>query len=159
MPSNCTLCDLPRRQNENIKESNIEIINALSAIKELMEIKLPSNVSWNLTKNMKKLIPAFNDFDEAEKKLIEEYAVKDDKGNIKFVGENQFKINRIEKRLGQIIEGKEDEFINKKNELMQFEDTIDIHMIKFSDLSKVEVKGTTLFSLEFLIDDDEESSN
>lgn len=125
---------------------NIDIINAISSLVDLMEIKLPSKVSWNCSKNLRKLSSAVEDYYEFEKKLVDEYAEKDTKGEIKINEHNQWTIPQENVQI----------FNNKRNELFQFENTVDILPIKLSDLDKYDIKGTSLFNLEFMIDDDSE---
>lgn len=123
---------------------NIDIINALGSINELIKVDLPIKVSWALTKNMKKLITSLNDYDEAEKKLINEYAEKDDNDETILV-DNKFKI----------LEGKEGVFIEKKTKLLDLEDILDIHLIKISELDGFNIKGSLLYPIQFMIDDSE----
>lgn len=129
-----------------IKLKNYETISAINAIKELMDSKLPSKVSWNLSKNFRKLNETIEDFNSCEQKLVRQYAVKDSNGEIKLDERQQFTITS--------------EFVpifnKERNEYLNCEDTMDIHIIKLSDLVNVEVSPTALYSLDFMIEDDTE---
>lgn len=129
-----------------IKLKNYETISAINAIQELMSSKLPSKVSWNLSKNFRKLNETISDFNECEKSLIKQYAIKDSTGEIKLDERQQFAI--IPEHISK--------FNKERNELLNCDDTIDIHIIKLSDLANVEVSPTAFYGLEFMIEDDTE---
>lgn len=122
---------------------NIEIINALQAISELMEIKLPTKVGWNLNKNARKLTTAISDYDKFEKELIQEFAEKNNDGSIKVNDKSQWTIPKENVA----------EFSKRKSELLEQTDSLDLLCVKLSDLERYEIKGSTLFSLDFMIDD------
>jgi hypothetical protein len=127
-----------------IKLKNYEIINAFKNIGELMEEKLPTQIQWNINKNLKKITTAFNNYIEFKQELVKKYALKDDKNNIKF-DDNDQPLFPPKSR---------NEFITERNELINCEDSLDITMINLSDLQNVNIKGTTLLALEFMINDD-----
>lgn len=129
-----------------IKLKNYETISAINAIKELMDSKLPSKVSWNLSKNFRKLNETIEDFNSCEQKLVGQYAVKDSNGEIKLDELQQFTI------MPEFVSI----FNKERNEFLNYEDTIDIHAIKLSDLTNVEVSPTALYGLDFMIEDDTE---
>jgi hypothetical protein len=122
---------------------NYEVISAIRAIEELMNEKLPSKISWNLNKNYRKLTDAIKDFSDCERKLIEQYALKDENDEVKIDENNQFKI------APKYVH----EFTKEKQDLLNCEDSIDIHKIKLSGLDSIDVKATTLFNLEFMIEE------
>lgn len=123
---------------------NFEIINAINALYRLFELELPSKVNWAFMKNFKKLNSSYGDYDEVRKKLIADCVQKNDEGE-------PIEINKKFK----FIEGKENIFNEKVAELLNLEDTIDIHVIKLSELDGVKIKGNLLSLIEFMIDDTE----
>lgn len=127
-----------------IKLKNYEIINAYKTIGELMEEKLPTKVQWNITKNLKKITVAFHNYLEFEQELIRKYALKDDHNKIKLDDNNQ----------PMFPPKNQNEYITERNELLNCEDVLDITMINLSELQNVNLKGTTLLALEFMIKDD-----
>lgn len=129
-----------------IKLKNYETISAINAIQELMGSKLPSKVSWNLSKNFRKFNETIKDFNECEQRLINQYAIKDSTGEIKLDERQQFTI------MPEFVSI----FNKERNEYLNCEDTMDIHIIKLSDLSSIEVSPTALYGLDFMIDDDTE---
>lgn len=123
---------------------NIEIINAINALYKLFELELPSKVNWILMKNSKKLNSSYNDYEEVRKKLIDDCVQKNDNGE-------PIEINKTFK----FIDGKEKVFTEKISELLNMEDTIDIHLIKLAELDDMKLKGSLLIPIEFMIDDTE----
>lgn len=128
-----------------IKLKNYEIISAINSMQEIMSVKLPSKVSWNLSKNFKKLNEAIKDFNDFQYELLKQYAIKDPNGEIKLDENQQF----------AIISEFESKFTKERNDLLNFEDTLSIHTIKLSDLETIEVSPTALYGLDFMIDDTE----
>ena len=129
-----------------VKLKNYETISAINAIQELMSSKLPSKVSWNLSKNFRKLNEAIKDFNACEQRLLKQYAIKDPTGEIKLDERQQFTI------MPEFISI----FNKERNEYLNYEDDIDIHIIKLSELANVEVSATALYGLDFMIEDDTE---
>lgn len=122
---------------------NYEIVSAMEPIQKLMKEKLPTKVSWILTKNLRKLSEPMSDINDAEQKMVQQYGVKDAKGAV--IGEDgRFKLKE------DCIE----EFTKKRVELFNCENELDIHMIKLSDLSRAEIEGDILLAIEFMIEDD-----
>lgn len=129
-----------------VKLKNYETISAINAIQELMSLKLPSNISWNLSKNFRKLNEIIKDFNACEQRLLKQYAIKDENGGIKLDERQQFTI--IPKFISI--------FNKERNEYLNCEDTIDIHIIKLSDLANIEISPTAFYGLDFMIEDDTE---
>lgn len=125
---------------------NYEILNAIEAFKELVAIKLPTKVSWNVTKNVKKIESSFKDYLECENEILKKYALTDENGNLRLDEQNQpkFPPNNIDK------------YNKERNELLQCEDTIDILTINLSDLEGKNISAATLLNLEFMIIEDTE---
>lgn len=128
----------------NITLKNFEIINAFNSASELMQCKdIPFKVSWNIMKNIKQIENAFKTYVEMEKKLIQEYAIKDDSGNIEVDDKNQPKFPS------------HSDYYIKRSELLECVNTLDLSSIKPVDLENCNISPATLYSLEFIINDDE----
>lgn len=113
-------------------------------IKELMQVKdLDIKVSWNIMKNVEKLENVVKRYSTLEKELVEKYALKDDDGNIKLDDNNQPKFPP------------RTEFYKKQNELLECEETIDVNVIKLSDLNGSGLSPATLYNFKFMIDESE----
>ena len=123
---------------------NIEIINVIDSINELMNEKLPTKASWNISKNLRKLDISFKTYIELENKLVKEYALKDDNGEVLLDEGNQpkFAPNNKEK------------YLKERQELLNCEDEFDFLTINLSDLNNINIKPSILFNLEFMIIDD-----
>lgn len=126
-----------------VKLKNYQIVSAMESIQNLMKEKLPTNVSWNLTKNFRKLSEPMADITAVEQKLVQQYGAKDENGTV-ISNEGSFKLKE------ECVE----EFAKQRVELFNCENELDIHMIKLSDLSKSELSGDVLLALEFMIEDD-----
>lgn len=123
---------------------NIEIINIINSINELMNEKLPTKVGWNISKNLRKLDASFKTYIECENKLVKEYAIKDDEGNVVYDENNQPKFapnNKVS-------------FLKEQQELFNCEDEFEFLTINLSDLNNINIKPSVLFNLEFMITDD-----
>lgn len=105
---------------------------------------LPIKTGWNISKNLRKIDDSFKAYIELENKLIKEYAIKDDSGEIILDNDNQpkFAPNNKEK------------FLKEQQELFNCEDEFEFLTIKLSDLDNINIKPSTLFNLEFMIIDD-----
>lgn len=129
---------------------NIDVLNKLEALKELSQTKMPGKPSWNITKNIKKIEGLLKTYFDCEKNLIQQYAIKDENGNVKFDENNQPEFTH------------ENFEVYKKcrQELLECEDTIDIIQIKLSDLFgdediKPAIKPAIFLTLDFMFIDDE----
>lgn len=123
---------------------NYEIINAISALYKFFELELSSKANWIFMKNAKKLNSAYNDYEEMRKKIIDECVQKNDNGEPIEIGSKY-----------KFIDGKEEVFNKKIEELLNLEDTIDVHILKFAELEDLKVKGNLFLPIEFMIDDSE----
>jgi len=126
---------------------NIEIINAIQSIGELIDLVLPFQTSWDITKNAKKIESIFKIYAECEQNLIQKYAIKDENGGVRTDEHNQYKI------APKLVT----EFNDKRNELLNCENEIDIKIIKFTDLideeNKNKIKPAALYNLYFMIEE------
>ena len=122
---------------------NIEVINIIDSINELMNEKLPTKASWNISKNLRKLDASFKTYIELENKLVKEYAIKDDNGEIVLDNNNpKFAPNNKEK------------YLKERQELLNCEDEFEFLTINLSDFNDINIKPSILFNLEFMIVDD-----
>ena len=102
--------------------SNERIVNTINVLGELNNAKLPVKVAYAITKNINKINTELKAYNEEKVKLIDKYAEKDEKGELK--------TNEI----GNVI--LEEEHIEDWNreiaELLSIENEIDIHMINLN---------------------------
>lgn len=126
--------------------SNREILNAImsNSIKELMKVSFSDiKISWDIMKNVEKLEVISNRYLKLERELINQYALKDNNGNIKAdeKGNPEFPPHS--------------EFYTKQGELLNFNETIDIKQLKLSCLQGSSLSPAILYDLKFMINDDE----
>jgi hypothetical protein len=128
------------------KFTNIEILNIIEALNELIQIKLPTKASWNIMKNIKKFDASIKTFWEAENKLVNEYTIKDEQGNIRF-GDD---------KMPMYAPNNKQKYLKEHQELLNCDDELDMLTIKLSELDNKDIKPATLLQLEFMIEDDTE---
>jgi hypothetical protein len=125
--------------------TNAQIMSAVKSINDLMDEKekLPFEVNWNIVKNFKRLCSIMENIDEFEKKLVEQYAIKENE-KIKIFPDNQFKIKP--------------EFINVFNKerikLFEHKETVEIDMINAKDLKGYNIQPIIVFNITFMIQDE-----
>lgn len=128
------------------KLTNLEMINAIRAISELLELDMSIQVSWNITKNLKKLEAALKPFGLCEQNLLLKYASKDPDGN-PIVENNQYYMNDASK----------EKFMRDKAELLNLANEVDILTINLTDLgsNNTKIKPSILLNLFFMLNEDE----
>lgn len=138
-----------------IKLTNFELLNTYMCIKELMKHKLPVKTGWNLSKNISTIERVLKTLQEAESKLIDMYAEKDEEGNAVYLNANNVKLKEEFKKV----------YSEEYQELMNCENELDLLTIKLDDLiytknekgepTEREIEPSILHSLGQLIDDSE----
>ena len=125
--------------------SNERIVNTINVLGELNNAKLPVKVAYAITKNINKINTELKAYNEEKVKLIDKYAEKDEKGELK--------TNEI----GNVI--LKEEHIEDWNrdiaELLSIENEMDIHMIQLDDLlnSNYNISPAELTAIDFMIND------
>lgn len=138
-----------------IKLTNFELLNIYMCIKELMKHKLPVKTGWNLSKNISTIERVLKTLQEAESKLIDMYAEKDEEGNAVYINANNVKLKEEFKKV----------YSEEYQELMGCENELDLLTIKLDDLmytknekgepTEREIESNLLHSLNQIIDDAE----
>lgn len=125
---------------------NVEILNAMNSTKILLQTEdkeFSVKARWNLMKNMKRYESLFKTYSEMEFELLKQYALKDESGNIKLDEKNEPKFAPNSKN----------EYLVKREELLNCENTVDLLTVNLSDLEGHVSNGEILYHLEFMIDD------
>jgi hypothetical protein len=131
---------------------NYEIINASTAIKELIKIPdMDTKTKWNFIKNINKLQSIIEDFSKLENDLVMKYSLKDENGEIRIHESDEGIFKKGDPKFAPENHSK---FIKDRNELLQCESEVDLHKIKLEALPKID-DGTLLLLCHFLIDDNE----
>ena len=123
----------------------LEVHEALQIKRILMpltEQKMPIKTSYKMMKLISNIEKEGEFFDQQLKKLLEEYAIKDDKGQV------DFHDGRV-----AIEKGKEDTFYKELEELNSIE--IEIPELKFSieELDNLEISPKDLYLLDKIIEE------
>jgi len=123
---------------------NYEIIGGMQSINEMLQLDdLSTKVNYNLTKNHMRLEQSIKAYTKCEQELLDKYAIKDELGKFKIDnGEPKFAPNN------------KTEYLLKRDELLNMEDTVEILNIKLSSLPENIGKGNKLRNIMFMIEDD-----
>jgi len=128
--------------------TNIKIINAIQSIGEMLQLEdLSTKVNYNLNKNLMSFENALKTYNKCNKELLDKYAIKNEDGSLK-IDENTNEI--------KFAPNNKKEYITKRDELLECEETVDILNIKLSSLPDNIGKGIKLYNIMFMIDDDTE---
>lgn len=125
-----------------IKITNRELEGKVNILRKLSNMKLPVKVSYAIAKNIKEIDKELNIFLEEKMKLIKEYALKDEHGNLK-VEDNKY----------IFPEGKEEECNSKYAELLDIEVELNLREVNADYLinSDAELTANDLIELEFML--------
>lgn len=121
-----------------MKITNQTLDKSFMALNELMALKLPAKGAYGVARNLSKVKAALEDLQTTHKKVMEEYAVKDDKGEV------------IRTDTGITFGPKQADYLKAVEELMACELDIEPHIIKIESLGTVEVSVATLLTLDWL---------
>ena len=128
--------------------TNIQIINAMQSIGEMLQLEdLSTKVNYNLNKNLLTFENVLKTYNKCNKELLDKYAIKNEDGSLK-IDENTNEI--------KFAPNNKKEYITKRDELLSFEEQVDVHNIKLSSLPDNIGKGIKLYNIMFMIEDDTE---
>ena len=125
--------------------SNERIVNTINTLGKLNNAQLPIKVAYAISKNVNKIESELKAYNAEKAKLIDKYAEKDEKGELK--------TNEI----GNVI--LKEEHIEDWNrdiaELLSIENEMDIHMIQLDDLlnSNYNISPAELTAIDFMIEE------
>ena len=104
--------------------------------------KLPVRLLWTINGNVKAIKSVLDRITEAEQKINEEYF-------------NEEKSNSTENGQLEIKAEYRQEFIDKKKQLMEIENEVEITMIKLDELESFNFVPSDFASIEFMVTDEE----
>lgn len=122
----------------------MQITELLNAHTELKETKMPFKLSLILAKNIGALESEQNFFIEREREFAMKYLDTDENGQFIMQGENAFKIK----------DGMEQECMEARMELNNFESDIVLRMIPVNLIENMEFTPKQLSALEMLIEEE-----
>lgn len=124
---------------------NYELIGAMQSIGEMLQLEdLSTKVNYALNKNLMKIEQSLKVYTKCENELLDKYALKDENKN--FI---------IENNEPKFAPNNKKEYLTKREELLNCEETIDIMDFKLSALPDKIGKGIKLHNIMFMIDDTE----
>ena len=131
-----------------MKLTYITIIEGINALNYLANSDLLYKTSLKISKNLKALQNILTEYQEEMRNLAEQYFEKNDNGEYVFVDE--------EKTIIKVIDGKAEEFNQKRKDLDEFELEVDIYTLTDSELENISIKPTLLSTIEFMIEHEDE---
>ena len=128
-----------------MKLSNQMLINSIHVLGKLNQLELPVKVAFILSKNIKEVDKSLESYNETRKKLLDQYAEKDENEMLK------------SDEGGNIIfkEGCQEKWIQDIQELLELKTNVKIQTISTHDLFKAEISISPLEleTIEFMIKD------
>ena len=116
------------------------IFKSQQSLNEILNSNLKASVAYKLSRIAAKVSGEMKVFDEQRRKLVEKYGETDDEGNTK------------------VPESSREEFNKEINDMFKEEIDIDLSKISVEDLvdskaNEIDVKGSTLINLDWLLKD------
>ena len=116
-------------------------------LKELVKEKLPFKASYWLRRDIDAISKVYQPFLESKQALFNEFAEKDEKGNI---------VLAEDKKSVKLLEDKLEEFWKQYTELASKDIDLEIYPLNIEWFDKVESSVEELAAIDFLIDGGEE---
>lgn len=124
-----------------MKLSNERILSDIKALGEISQKQLPIKVSYAIAKNISKIEAELKIYNKEREKLIDKYAVMDDKGKLVLDKNGQIKF-------------KDAEAWNKDiRELLSIENEINIHTFPIGALEGYNMSPAELKAIDYMIDE------
>lgn len=132
---------------KEITTTNEKFIIAFKTLDLLLHTtELSRQVNWNLSKNLDKLESFYKRYTKHQTELLNKFVLFDENN----------KIRTNENGEPRFAPQKRNEYLVALTELLECEETIDLLIIKFTDLPEVLSKGISLSHIAFMIDDETE---
>ena len=118
-----------------------KILTDIPKLREISRRSLPIKASYAIAKNLKKIENELEIYYKERQKLINKYAEKDDKGEVKA------------DESGQIIFKDKEGWERDIRELLSIENDIDIHRFSINVLEGYNMRPAELMIIEYMIED------
>ena len=122
----------------------MQITEMLSVLEDIKETKMPFKLSLIFAKNIAALTEEQNFYIEREREFAAKYLATDENGQFIMQGENAFKIK----------DGLEQECMEARVELNNFESEVNLRMIPIDLIENMEFTPKQLAALEMLIEEE-----
>ncbi|MCC7575003.1 hypothetical protein KO361_05405 [Candidatus Woesearchaeota archaeon] len=125
-----------------MKLKNRVVIEAIPALNNLSDVKLPVKTSYVIAKNIRELSKILEDIEKIKKQVFDKWVEKDKDGNPISEGnkEGVFKLK------------KNNEFNKEMNELLDIENDVNISTVTLDDLEGVDLTPGTIMSIDWMIE-------
>jgi hypothetical protein len=110
----------------------LDIVNNVSNLKELQEIKLPVKAGYRLMRLVNRLDPILKSYDEKRNELVKEYGDQQEDGNIAVKDPEKTKL-----------------FMDKLKDLLSIEEEVEFTPFNIDDLGDVKVETKLLINFLF----------
>ncbi|MFT9055096.1 MAG: hypothetical protein ABF449_00535 [Ethanoligenens sp.] len=127
------------------KISNREILEKSALLRQVSNKQLPVKVSYAISKNTGKFESLLKLYEKEREKLVDRYAEKDEKGNLKLASDRatiKFKDELSEAGWKEGIEA-----------LLDIENDVDIRTFKLDELSNVQFSAAELGAIDLMIEE------
>jgi hypothetical protein len=134
--------------NISMKVTNQLVLNSVESLNHLSELKLPVKTAFRLAKITRKMNEILETYNEVLGKLQQSHVEKDDDGEpVTLEDPNNAEIRRL-------VFADPTAFATAYKELLDIETDIGLKKLTLEDLGTIEVTPATLFSVEWLIQDE-----
>lgn len=125
------------------KLSNERMLEDIQKLGEIANRELPVKASYAIAKNISKIEAELKVYDKERKKLIEKYAEKDDKGNVK------------SDEHGNVVfkEDCKEQWNRDIKELLAIENDIDINKFNINELDGYKMTPAELMLIDYMIEE------
>lgn len=126
-----------------MKLSNQRLVSDIPVLRNISQKELPVKVSYAIAKNLNKIESELKTYESQRAKLIDKYALKDEKGQVKA------------DEAGQIIFKDEckEQWDKDIKELLEIENEIDIHKFNINILDGYNMTANELMLIDYMIEE------
>lgn len=126
-----------------VKLSNQRLLSDMPVLRNISQKELPVKASYAIAKNLNKIESELKVYESQRTKLIDKYALKDEKGQVKADDS------------GQIIfkDGCKEQWDKDINELLAIENDIDIHKFNISIIDGCNMTAAELMLIDYMIEE------
>lgn len=129
-----------------MKITNKVAVESVGSLNEITELKLPVKIAFKLAKISREINDVLETYNEVLTKLQQEYVKKDESGDpVTLDDPNNSNIKRL-------VFTDRKAFNEAYSELLEIENEVSFEKLKIDDLGDIEVKSSTLYTLDWLFE-------
>ena len=126
-----------------IKVNLNDIINATETLQKIMQQPFKGSLAFKIARLARELNKEMETFNEQRRKILEEYCIKDENGNLK----------QLENGNVQIIPEKINEFNNEFNSLLSTEVEINADKLPVDNIDAFEITPQEMLNIEVFFEE------